>query len=138
MTKEAISKFDDIIDSRDVIGRIEELESTRADLAQAVEDGEVSADAVETWDEDEEGEELKALKALVEEASGYSPDWQYGATLIRDSYFQTYAEELAEDCGMIPAGLAWPCTCIDWERAARELQMDYTSVEFDGVTYWVR
>lgn len=24
------------------------------------------------------------------------------------------------------------------ERAARELQMDYTSVEFDGITYWVR
>lgn len=27
---------------------------------------------------------------------------------------------------------------VDWERAARELQMDYTPVEFDGVTYWVR
>lgn len=135
---EAITKYDDIIDSRDVTARIAELESTRADLAQAVEDGEASADAVKTWDEDEEGEELAALKALVEEAEGYAPDWEYGATLIRDSYFQTYAEELAEDCGMIPAGLAWPCTCIDWERAARELRMDYTSVEFDGVTYWVR
>jgi hypothetical protein len=28
--------------------------------------------------------------------------------------------------------------CIDWNEAASELQMDYTAVEFDGVTYWVR
>lgn len=27
---------------------------------------------------------------------------------------------------------------IDWERAAEELRMDYTAVDFDGVTYWVR
>lgn len=27
---------------------------------------------------------------------------------------------------------------IDWKRAAEALQSDYTSVEFDGVTYWVR
>ena len=26
----------------------------------------------------------------------------------------------------------------DWERATRELQMDYTEVDFDGVTYWIR
>lgn len=32
----------------------------------------------------------------------------------------------------------WPFTCIDWDKAAQELQMDYTSVEFDGITYWVR
>ena len=24
------------------------------------------------------------------------------------------------------------------EQAARELQMDYTSVSFDGVDYWIR
>ena len=27
---------------------------------------------------------------------------------------------------------------IDWAQAAHELQMDYTSVDFDGVTYWIR
>lgn len=62
----------------------------------------------------------------------------YGATLVRDSYFEDYARELAEDCGLIQRDAHWPNDCIDWERAARELQMDYTSVEFDGVEYWVR
>ena len=54
-------------------------------------------------------------------------------TLIRDSYFVTYAQGFAEDIGAIPSEWTWPTTCIDWERAARELQMDYTSVQFNGV-----
>jgi hypothetical protein len=28
--------------------------------------------------------------------------------------------------------------CIDWERAARELKMDYTSVRVNGTTYYFR
>lgn len=109
----------DIIDSRDVIERITELETTE------------ERDAAEH-------EELVALRAVAEQGKDYAPDWQYGEALIRDSFFQEYAQELAEDCDMIPADRAWPMTCIDWEQAARELQMDYTSVDFDGVTYWVR
>ena len=27
---------------------------------------------------------------------------------------------------------------IDWDQAARELRMDYASVEYDGVTHWYR
>ncbi|KVE35712.1 hypothetical protein [Burkholderia sp. BDU5] len=48
------------------------------------------------------------------------------------------ASELASDCDMIKRDATWPNNCIDWERAARELQVDYSSVEFDGVTYWYR
>lgn len=33
---------------------------------------------------------------------------------------------------------SWPNTCIDWDEAARELQYDYFTVEFDGITYWIR
>jgi hypothetical protein len=114
-----ISNIDDVIDSRDVIARIEELEG------------------IDEPDDDER-DELNTLKELAEEAEGYSPDWAYGSTLIRDSYFKDYAMELAEDIGAIPDNLQWPCTCIDWDQAARELQMDYTSVEFGDVTYWVQ
>lgn len=120
MTRE-ISNSDDVIDSRDVIERIEEL--------AAIEATDVT---------DEELEEYRALVALAAEAKDYAADWEHGETLIRDSYFVKYAQELAEDIGAINTDAGWPNTCIDWERAAWELRMDYTSVEFDGVTYWVR
>lgn len=112
-----ISNTQDIIDSRDVIERIKALEGTEDETEKA---------------------ELKALEALQEEAEGYSDDWKYGATLIRDSYFTEYAQELAEDIGAIDRNAKWPLQHIDWEAAADELKQDYTSVEFDGTTYWVR
>ena len=159
-----ISNFDDLVDSRDVISWIEELESDRQTLVEAIESAkEDLADAtddtsvlkddeevfelketlsnaeteLEEWDESEESDELKILKELAEEGS-YSPDWSYGETLIRDSYFEEYAQELAEDCGMVQRGLGWPNSCIDWKQAAEELQQDYSQIEFGDVTYWIR
>ena len=93
--------------------------------------------------DDDETEELQTLENLLEELKGcggdeqWEGDW-YPITLIRDSYFEDYAEELANDIGAINSEASWPNNCIDWERAARELQQDYSSVEFDGVTYWYR
>ena len=155
----APTNTDDVIDSRDVIARIEELTEERDDLVTALDeareerndaeelpedaiadlDGAITDafDALKDWDE-ENAAELKALTELADQCEGYADDWKYGATLIRDSYFKTYAQELADDLGYIKSDVSWPYTCIDWERAARELRMDYTSVEFDGVTYWVR
>ena len=149
-------KYDDIIDSRDVISRIEELEAERDALDKTVE--EMDADynrasygedgtehdaliqarkALKEWDDDNDAE-LAALQALADEASGYAADWRHGEALIRDSYFKDYAMELAEDIGAVDRNAQWPNTCIDWDQAARELQMDYTAVDFDGVTYWIR
>jgi hypothetical protein len=88
-------------------------------------------------EDSDDAAELKALRDLRDEAEG-SPDWQYGETLIRDSYFQEYAQELAEDIGAVNSDASWPNRCIDWEQAARELQIDYTLVELDGVDYWIR
>ncbi len=121
----------DIIDSRDVITRLAELQDTFDIQTDDVQNG--TRDGVD----DDVIDELNALKALDDEASGYS-DWQHGATLIADSYFETYAEELASDIGAIPADAKWPLNHIDWEAAADELKQDYTAVEFDGITYWVR
>jgi antirestriction protein len=41
-----------------------------------------------------------------------------------------FAEEMAESTGAINEDVTWPYTCIDWERAARELMYDYC--EHDG------
>lgn len=117
-----ISNSDDLIDSRDVIARIEELTDAAA---------ESELDAEQT-------DELVALQSLADEASGYAADWEHGETLIRDSYFKEYAQELAEDIGAINADATWPNNCIDWDQAADELKQDYTSVTFDGVEYWIR
>ena len=85
----------------------------------------------------EEAAEYLQLLELCREAEGCG-DWKYGETLVRDSYFTDYAQQLAEDVGAVDANASWPNNCIDWERAARELKVDYTAVDFDGVTYWIR
>jgi hypothetical protein len=121
---EYINPNSDIIDSRDVIARIDYL----AYLDDEPED---------ERDQDDYAE-LIALRKLQEEAEGYAPDWHYGETLINDSYFEDYAQQLAEDIGAIDRDLSWPNNCIDWEQAARELQWDYTLISFDGEDFWIR
>lgn len=135
----------DTIDSRDVIERIDELDGERRDLHDAIEDAEGDAErdaakrALAEWDESAEGDELRSLQALAKEAEGYAADWHYGETLIRDSYFEDYARDLANDVhGRGVRDAEWPFNHIDWEAAADALKADYTSVDFDGVTYWVR
>jgi hypothetical protein len=143
MAHQEITSFDDIIDSRDVIARIEELEGYRDDAASA-EDVSMTfidaAGATHNWTPDwtvEAAEELRILKEFASEGEGFA-DWEHGETMVRDSYFETYAQELAEDCGMLDKANSWPLNCIDWEQAARELKYDYTSADFNGVTYWGR
>lgn len=154
MSSSDISNADDMIDSRDVIQRIAELEDERDALRDEVEQAvmahedhptehtkdyaEAAQVALDAWLADcDTGIALRDLLALQSEAEVYAPDWMHGATLVRDSYFERFAQQLAEDLGQLPED-TWPLSCIDWEQAARELQADYTSVEYGGVTYWVR
>jgi hypothetical protein len=133
----------DVIDSRDIVERIEELESMQEDfqldndLQPYAGEGMNEEEKWNEWEETDEWEELKILLELQEQCEGYC-DWRDGATLVRDTYAQQYAQQLAEDIGAIPSDLSWPCTCIDWEDATDELLQDYTSVDYDGVAYWVR
>lgn len=51
---------------------------------------------------------------------------------------EEYAEQLADDLGLIQADAGWPNSYIDWERAARDLFMDgYHSVEAPGGLIYV-
>lgn len=128
--REAPRNTDDVIDSRDVIARIEELEDER-DALEGVKE-------TVLWDR-ENADELTALKALAEQGEQYAADWLHGETLIRESYFETYAEELAADvCAYDSREARWPLTHIDWEAAAEELKQDYTEIDFDGVPYLIR
>ncbi len=119
-----IDNTQDTIDSRDIIARIEELEG------------------IEEPD-NEEAQELAILLKVQEQAEPYAADWQYGETLIRESYFTDYIEELIKDCYSMPKEFesgAWPWRhmTLDYEAAADEAQCDYTRIDFDGVDYLIR
>lgn len=159
MSRNTPTNTDDIIDSRDIIARIDELQSERDALENDCDelkaalnaiDGEDSREYREAeeaydtayitlteWDNSDEAEELRALTALADEGSNSSDDWTYGATLIRDGYFADYAEELCKDIGDLPQNIP-DYIVIDWEATAENLKQDYTEVDFDGETYWVR
>jgi hypothetical protein len=115
----------DIIDVRDIIARVEELEPVVATTGES--------DLIAEW---------KKLTAILAELVGYGGDeeWRgdwYPVTLIQDKYFEDYVRELLDDCGTIPKDLPH-YVAIDWETTAQNIQVDYTPVEIDGLTYWYR
>jgi hypothetical protein len=124
----------DVIDVRDIIERIEDLKNNYGN-DEGTDEGWTGTD--QEWDE------LALLQATMSDLKGEGGDEQwrgdwYPLTLIRESYFQDYAQELAEDIGAVNRDATWPNNCIDWEQAARELRMDYTITQIDGVTYFFR
>jgi hypothetical protein len=141
-----ITNNDDYIDVRDVIARFEALETELSDACE----GEGNGTDLETWlaamaaNDDgtlqEGATEFLAFRALLEELKGnggdeeWRGDW-YPGTLIRDSEFDNAMDELLQDIGVLPKDLPGYLTiAVDYDA----LQMDYTSCEFDGVTYWYR
>lgn len=136
-----INNSDDVIDSRDVIRRLHELEDERESLVSVLEDAapedkeEADADIAD-WDEDN-GDELKQLRDLNEDGEDTVSEWEYGATLVRESYWVEYIQELLEDIGDVPRKMP-PYLVIDWEATADNLLPDYNQVDFNGVTYYVR
>lgn len=82
-----------------------------------------------------DGERIKEIRNLKEEIYG----WKDGVTFVKDSYFEEFARDEAENIGAFNAREnSWPYSCIDWEKAADQLKDNYSSVEFDGLMYWYR
>lgn len=138
MTK-SISNNDGVIDSREVIERLEELETEREAIVDAIDECEdpeqlevLKAD-LEEFDDDG----YKALKAFAEEGDNNSCEWTDGVTLIREDYFVGYCEELVTDTGDLPRDVP-QYIVIDWDATARNLRSDYSEIEWDGVTYLAR
>lgn len=119
----------DIIDSRDLI-------SALADYDDEIDPDSVNEDDPDTREsiKDEYGEIAEEIRAL----EGCVPDWYHGSTLIREDHFKDYAQQYAEDTGAVNDDAGWPNSCIDWDKAADELQADYSSVELGDHTYLVR
>lgn len=135
--RQDINNDQDVLDSRDIIERIDELETELEDVLEEAGITKQEIDEAEHIEAVDILEELEPLKALAEEGGG-SPDWQYGEGLIRDSYFTEYAEQLADDIGAIDSDARWPLNHINWDAAAEDLKQDYFEVDYDGVIYWIR
>lgn len=135
-----ISNNDNFIDSREINGRIDELTT---ELREAYDgDGTLEKEEFYVWvDQTAENdnapfhEECRELNALSDLDRGH-PDWDFGLTLIRESYFEEYVRELANDLGVYLDQNNW--IVVDWKATADNVRMDYAEVDFDGVTYLVR
>jgi predicted nuclease with TOPRIM domain len=146
------------IDSRDICDRFEELneaiETLRVDIdglttardtaetesirAEAIRFLEVANTSLNEWLDENSGE-YDLLKKVMEMGE-YVDDWSHGVTLIPECCFPDHAEELAKECSDVPRGTweSWPFNCIDWTEAAETLKSDYTVLDIEGETYYVR
>lgn len=71
--------------------------------------------------------DLDSFKMIARDDSG----------LISDYGFEEYAQDFADAIGAIDSNAGWPLYHIDWEEAAKSLQMDFFAVEYGGQTWWM-
>ena len=130
----------DMIDSRDIIDRLEEVIEEIEELEESIEDEqELTEDGykVKRSDElDELIEERDMLESICEQGSDCE-DWKYGVTLISDDYFVEYCQELVSDIGDLPRDIP-SYLVIDWEATADNIRQDYTEIDVNGRVYWAR
>lgn len=120
--------YADVIDSRDVIARIEELEELTDISAEEL----TPASSAEHF---ANMEELEKLTAFRDKVAPYCDDWEYGESLIAADYFTEYTKELVSDCYelKLPSFVE-----VDWEATAEHCKVDYTTAELEGVTFYFR
>jgi hypothetical protein len=112
----------DVIDSRDIVDRYNEIVGNPEFLDEAT-----------------------SLEKVIRQGEN-SSDWDHGETLIHESFFVEYTKDLIDDCYpeireiQSHQGNRWPYRHIkiDYESAAEELKQDYTCIDFDGEPYYVR
>lgn len=128
MTSHELDLNADIIDVRDIIARVEELETEMPE----------NDNDVRNW---ENLDEYTKLTEILDDLKGEGGDEQwrgdwYPVTLICEDHFTEYAEQLVCEChdlSKLPNFVH-----IDWEATAREVKVDYSEVSVDGVTYFYR
>jgi hypothetical protein len=128
MTSHELDLNADIIDVRDIIARVEELETEMPE----------NDNDVRNW---ENLDEYTKLTEILDDLKGEGGDEQwrgdwYPVTLICEDHFTEYAEQLVCEChdlSKLPNFVH-----IDWEATAREVKVDYSEVSVDGFTYFYR
>lgn len=114
---------DDVIDSRTIQVRIEELEEIE----------------YYTHTSSDELSFLFSFKDEIDECD----KWDDGITFIHENHFTEYIGELLADChpelltqiNNLPEWLCRHIT-IDWKGIADDMKPDYTVIEYKGHTYY--
>lgn len=132
-----------ILDSRDLAERLEELrslksklENAKSDVAEAETEEEQENAQQELQDAEmdfgeSEINELEELETLESEL----PEWKDGATLIHENYWNEYVEDLVSDD--LPRNIPGYIV-IDWTATANNVRAGYSEVTYLGETYLVR
>ena len=144
---------ENIIDTRDIQDRIDEinddidtLENEISDLSEEVdeldednEDDKHEIDLKLDDIEDKKGqiEDLQEELSMLLDVQSEVPEFRHGETLIHEDYWVEYVQALCEDCGYISKD--FPCWIeIDWEATAKNVATDYSTIELDGNTFYFR
>ena len=137
------------LDTRDLQEQIDNLESEIEDLNEELEELEKDIascgsdfELLTVQDQIEKGKEQlldlrDELQPLLDLKAEDIPDWDYGATLIPVSDWEEYVEDLLKDCGYISNDVPW-WIVIDWAATADNVAADYSTVDYDGDTYYYR
>ena len=120
LEQELISDFNDLNEDNEDWDEIDSIEEV--DL------GSMDEDAVAHYEEVCEFLEEVGDSAISNEE-----------TVIAESYFEEYCEDLVKDCGYLPEDLpAFIENNINWKGIASDMEEDYMEVNFDGETYFIR
>lgn len=146
-----INTLDDIINVSDIIERFEELETDLLEAFNEQQEIEETPELTATDYEDalfqewlkvtvhDDAEEFRELMDLIEtlKNEGGDEQWRgdwYPQSLIRESHFEEYMDEMIADCYEIPKLPDFMTVVLDYVA----LRMDYSDIEIDGVTYLYR
>lgn len=143
-------KIETMIDTRDLIEERNELKQQvldsfleefpqYEDMTEEFEDILFEEEEIQSWKQDweEELEKIQEINDLEDEVCNGELD--SGTTLILESEFTDYCEDLIKDIGDIPRDLpSFIDNNINWNGIAEDLKIDYTEVEFRGELYLFR
>ena len=149
----AIDSSDSYIDPQAVIVEADEYEDSIACKQEEIDMVQGRIDDLDPEDEDYDDElsglecerdnlqdELTGLEEEAEDIFELRDDCNFyarGETLISEDVWDSYVRQLAEDIEGIDLS-QWPYNRIDWDAAANDLLVDYTTITFRGQDFYVR
>lgn len=137
-----------IIDTRDLIGTRDELKEQildsflddfphYADMTESFEDIRFEEEELDSWKLDWV-EDLSEITRIDELENEIGSEFEDGVQLIEEADFEDYCADLLEDLGYIYQETSQAGLKLIGGATASNIRLDYSEVEFDGITYLYR